>query len=226
MYYCKHCNKKYENPKSVASHTKWCKENPNKQTPFKEINIKCDVRTKINESINKDLNLIEKRRITLINLYATGKLKSPIGKSLTKEGEVLRRKKISQSMKNNPDAGGLRKGAGHGIKGTYKGHYCDSTWELAWVIYHIDKSIKFTRNKEGFEYVYLEKTYKYYPDFIINDVYYEIKGRRSYNDLDEKSKAKISNFKKPLVVLYQNDMQHILEYVINTYGTNFTLLYE
>lgn len=39
------------------------------------------------------------------------------GKAGTEEREIIRRKKISETMKKNPKAGGLRKGSGRGIKG-------------------------------------------------------------------------------------------------------------
>ena len=39
--------------------------------------------------------------------------------------------------------GGKRHGSGRGKKGWYKGYYCDSTWELAWVIYQLDHGVKF-----------------------------------------------------------------------------------
>ena len=50
---------------------------------------------------------------------------------------------------------------------------------LAWVIYNLDHDIQFKRNFKAFEYLYENKIHKYYPDFIIDDVYYEIKGRLS-----------------------------------------------
>lgn len=129
-------------------------------------------------------------------------------------------------MKKNPKAGGLRKGSGRGRKGKYKGYWCDSTWELAWIIYNIDHNIQFERNSKGFEYIYENETHKYYPDFIANGVYYEIKGRRSYKSLDAKTKAKINSFNKELKILYQNEMKPILKYVIDKYGEDFYRLYD
>ena len=50
-------------------------------------------------------------------------------------------------MKKNPLSGGLRHGSGRGKKGWYKGYWCDSTWELAWVIYQLDNGKVPVRNK-------------------------------------------------------------------------------
>jgi hypothetical protein len=148
------------------------------------------------------------------------------GVSSTKEGEEERRKKISDSMKKNPLSGGLRKGSGRGKKGWYKGYWCDSTWELAWVIYQIEHQVLFKRNKEGFEYFFQNKKNKYYPDFVIDDNYYEIKGRRCFENLDDRNKSKILQFNKKLIVLYEKDMKIFIDYVIDKYGQDYYRLYE
>ena len=143
----------------------------------------------------------------------------------SEEREMERRRKISNSMKKNPLGGGLRKGSGRGKKGWYKNHFCDSTWELAWVIYHLEKDISFKRNIEYFEYEFKGKIKKYYPDFIIKDIYYEIKGRREYKDLDDQTRDKIDQFKGNLKVLFQKDMKPYLDYAISKYGKDFHKLY-
>jgi hypothetical protein len=100
-------------------------------------------------------------------------------------------------------------------------YWCDSTWELAWVIYQIEHNIEFVRNKEGFEYEYENKKFKYYPDFILCNTYVEIKGW-----LSDKDKEKIKQFKGKLIVLEETDMNYIFEYVKTKYGNNFKNLYE
>lgn len=148
------------------------------------------------------------------------------GRSLTKEGEEKRIKKISESMKNHPNGGGYRRGSGRGKKGFYKGIWCDSSWELSWVIYHIDNKIPFERNQYGFEYTYNNEKHLYYPDFISDGKYYEIKGRKNYESLDKKTKEKINSFDGELIVLYEKDMKYYLNYSISMYGKNFVNLYE
>ena len=50
------------------------------------------------------------------------------GCASTQEKEALRRKRISESMKANPKAGGKRTGSGRGKKGWFNGIFCDSTY--------------------------------------------------------------------------------------------------
>lgn len=118
-------------------------------------------------------------------------------------------------------SGGYKPGSGRGKQGWYKGYWCDSSWELAWVIYNLDHGIQFVRNKKSFEYTFENRIFKYYPDFIINNTYYEIKGR-----LDEKYETKIQNFPFELKILFKSDLAPVFEYVHKKYGKDFLKLYE
>lgn len=142
------------------------------------------------------------------------------------EKEKERKSKISSTMRKNPSSGGLRKGSGRGKKGWFKGFWCDSSWELAWVIYNIDHNFDFKRNQIGFEYEYEGKIRKYYPDFLMMGTFYEIKGRRSFEKMDEENKEKIRQFKNNLVILYEKQMKPYLNYVTEKYGKDFVTLYE
>jgi hypothetical protein len=117
--------------------------------------------------------------------------------------------------------GGYRKGSGNGKHGWYKNYWCDSSYELAFVIYNIEHDIPFSRNKQGFEYEWNEKKLLYYPDFMICGEYIEIKGYWS-----EQHAAKIKAFPHKLLILFKEDMQFMLDYVILKYGKNFITLYE
>lgn len=109
----------------------------------------------------------------------------------------------------------------------YKGYWCDSSWELAFIIYHLDHNISFKRNKQGFKYTFEEQTYQYYPDFIYEDgTYIEIKGRKKFEDLDKKNKAKINQFNKSLAVFFEKDMENIIYYCKKFYGRDFIKLYK
>lgn len=109
----------------------------------------------------------------------------------------------------------------HGKRGFYKGFHCDSSYELAFVIYHLENNIPFCRNIEGFEYKWNGTVRKYYPDFILNGEYIEIKGW-----MNDRDKEKIKSFTKPIRVLLRKDMDYIFDYVINKYGKDFIRLYE
>jgi hypothetical protein len=135
-----------------------------------------------------------------------------LGKHLSKE----HKKKLSNS------AGGFKRGGGRGTYGWYKGYWCDSSWELAWVIYNLEHDIKFERNTQGFEYEFECQRFKYYPDFKMEcGSYEEVKGW-----LDEKNKAKIAQFNGILKVLGKREIEPYLNYVVGKYGKDFVSLYE
>ena len=148
--------------------------------------------------------------------YKRGEL---TGKAFKSEDEIARRKRISESMKLR-GAGGYRKGSGRGKKGWYKGFFCDSTYELAYVIYCLDHDISIKRNTEKRSYVYQGVERNYIPDFIVNGVLVEIKG---YNTDQWKAKMRDN---PDVQVYYENDLKDVFSYVKSKYGKNFDQLYE
>lgn len=102
--------------------------------------------------------------------------------------------------------------------GTYQGIHCDSSWELAFLVYHLDHNITIKRNTELFEYTYETSVHKYIPDFIIDGEYYEIKG--FYDDVVY---AKCEQFptNKVLHMIDSNNVGTYLEYAESRYGSNF-----
>lgn len=147
-------------------------------------------------------------------------------KNKIKNGEIIPHmlgKKLTPEtiLKLKEKCGGIRKGAGRGIKGWYKNYWCDSTWELAFVIYNLDHNIKFKRNNISFEYLYENKLHKYYPDFILDDgTYIEIKGF-----LDKKSKEKIKQFPHKLNIIF--DISTYLKYITDKYNcTRIETMYD
>jgi len=117
-------------------------------------------------------------------------------------------------------SGGYRKGSGVGKKGWYKGYWCDSTYELAWVVYNLDHNNHFTRNIKKYEYFWNNKKRTYTPDFIKDGEIIEIKGY-----LDEVSDLKVKLIPN-LKILFKEDLLQEFEYVEGKYGKNFTYLYE
>ena len=103
------------------------------------------------------------------------------------------------------------------------GSKCDSSWELAWVIYNLDHGLIFLKNTIRFQYTYDNKIRNYIPDFFIpaTNTYVEIKGYRS-----AQFDAKVAEFPHSLVVVYENDMLDILQYVVTKHGKEFTALYD
>jgi hypothetical protein len=141
-------------------------------------------------------------------------------------GEIGKSYKYKKDQKYHKEcwlrvSGGIRKGSSRGKSGWYKGYWCDSSYELAYLIYCLDYDIKIERNKEGFEYVYEDKKHLFYPDFIVNGKYVEIKNFKS-----ELTDAKISYFTNEITVIYKVDMCLYLEYAINKHGKSFISVYE
>jgi hypothetical protein len=118
-------------------------------------------------------------------------------------------------------SGGIRQGSGRGKSGWYKGYWCDSSYELAYLIYNLDNDIDIKRNKEGFKYLFLGKIRKFYPDFIVNGNYVEIKNYHS-----DFTDSKISQFPYNIEVIYKEEIQFYLSYARNRYTKDFISLYE
>lgn len=118
--------------------------------------------------------------------------------------------------------GGFKEGSVKNYKsGWFKGIHCDSSWELAFLIYHFDKNIKVERCKEVRHYIDVNgNKHEFHPDFVINGQIYEIKGLQDINYINK------FNYNRDIKFLFKKDIQIYLDYVINTYGDSFTNLYE
>jgi hypothetical protein len=214
-YICKKCKRKFLKNSSKINHEKTCRGD---QLTVKERRLK-----------SKRYSLEEKREHIRQGLIKAAKEGRITGKASTPEKEELRKKRISITGKLNPNCGGLRKGSGRGKKGYYKGIWCDSSWELAWVIYNLEHNIEFKRNWNKFEYQFNNELHFYIPDFILsNNNYIEIKGRRKIEDLTEKEIIKINTFKKNnnLNILFEKEIKPYIDYVINKYGYDYIQLYD
>lgn len=124
------------------------------------------------------------------------------------------KKETIELMKKN--SGGYRKGSGRGKSGWYKGYWCDSTYELCWLIYQLDNGKTPIRITESYDYFYNNEKHSYHPDFLLNDIIYEIKGYETKQDIE---KYKSVDDKK-LVIIRSVDMKFIFEYIEKMYKTN------
>lgn len=104
-------------------------------------------------------------------------------------------------------------------RGYYKGIWCDSSWELAYLIYMFDHGFKVERNYKAKQYIFENRVYNFYPDFNIDGKLYEIKGFYT-----PKNKAKKEQV-KDVIFLDNKDMKPIIEYVISKYGKDYISLY-
>ena len=126
---------------------------------------------------------------------------------------------LSKALKAK--SGGLRPNAYKKYKsGIYHGIHCDSSYELAFIIYCEEHNIKVERNKKFLTYIFNNQEFKYYPDFIIENKLYEIKGY-------ENEKAKAKHEQHPEVIYLDKDkMKKYLKYVQEKYGKDFIKLYD
>lgn len=200
---CKWCDREFARNCNVVTHEKYyCSKNPDsvKIAPWNKGETK-----ETNESVKKYAEALK------------GKAPSNGGRASTKEGEELRKIKISDAMKKNPNAGGYREGSGRGKKGWFNGIYCDSSWELAFVYYHMINNIPIIRvSKTDFrEYLFEGRIRKYFPDFIVNDTIYEIKGFQTPQSIAK------SEQNPDIKVLLLDEIKPYLDFVISKYGSKF-----
>ena len=76
------------------------------------------------------------------------------------------------------------------------------------------------RNYDFLEYVYEGKTFKFYPDFLVNGSLKEIKGFYTPKNKEKKEQCKTVEF------IDKNKIKPYLSYVIDKYGKDFTYLYD
>ena len=209
-YKCPHCHKEYSK-KGISTHI-WRSHGDGVNHTPKTGMVKG--RTPWNKGLTvNDSDILRGTQKKLLDGYRTGEYTPPfLGKKHKPETIRL--------LKEN--AGGYRKGSGRGKGGWYKNHWCDSTYELCWLIYQLDHNKTPIRNKKGYEYIYEGKVYKYYPDFILDDKIYEIKG---YETNKDKLKYK-SVLDKELIILRKKDLEGVFEYINNKYSKDHLSLYD
>ena len=186
--YCKYCGKECKNLNSLKQHEIRCKENPN--------HITNKGNTKPHTSWNKGLTKETDDRVKQQGQTFSNRVKAGIITSV----------------------GGFRESA---VKGCYKyGYYknirCDSSWELAFVVFNIEHNIPIKRNIRKFEYFIDGKKHIFIPDFVVNETeIIEIKGKQDSN-------WKIKQLSYPNIkFIFREDIKKYLEYVITKYGKNF-----
>jgi len=111
---------------------------------------------------------------------------------------------------------------GHGLRGWKYGIPCSSLYELVYVIYCKENSIPIIRNKKYFTYEEDGVLKRYYPDFIINNEFVEIKGFH-VKTVDLKTKAVLASG-YPIKVLYLEDLKFCFDYVYDKYKVNYDSL--
>ena len=139
------------------------------------------------------------------------------GEEIGKEQRINKSKKMTEKCHNGEIIPNFKKAR----YGWYQRIWCDSSWELAWIVYNLDHEIEFERNRKRFPYTYDDEKHNWVPDFKIGDTYIEIKGQITKCDL-----AKWEYFPESLTVIGPKEIQPYLNYVTGKYGKDFTRLYE
>ena len=190
--------------------------------------ISDELKNKISESCkNSEKVKIANRIINENRKNRNGKGRNPISEFICLHcGEKGVDKKYKKNRKYHADcwlkiSGGIKKGSSRGKYGWYNGYWCDSSYELAYVIYCLEHNVKIERNTKGYEYYFKEKNHTYYPDFIVNGKLMEIKNYRS-----ELTEAKLKCVNEDIDILYRDTMKPYLDYVKNKYGKDFIKLYK
>ena len=210
MHVCVYCQKTFSNKGGLGSHRPFCKLNPERVQRPKSPNAHPKKgSTNWAKGLTKDTDSRIKAK--------PHRLGKRFGASLN--GHTAETKERLSVVAKSRNLGGYVKGSGRGKKGWYNGIFCDSSWELVYVIYCLDHNIQIVRNTDCLLYEYNGQTRKYIPDFIVDDMYVEIKGY-----ITEQWLAKLE-YNKNVKVLYEKDLQPVFEYVINKYGKDFIKLY-
>lgn len=217
---CKFCNKECKNDNSLRNHERLCKENPmRQQSSFKKYNTQR--RGQIRTGIYEKCECTFCQRI-FMNKCAKTFHERFCFKNPNKEVKLVSeetKKKIGEASKKR-GAGGYEVGklGGNGKRGYYKGLYCMSSWELAFVVYHLEQGCAVEQCKEHFEYEMDGKKHLYTPDFKIGNVYYEIK---NWHRPDTDFKIKSFPKDKKLILIEGSQNKIYLDFVKTKYGTKF-----
>lgn len=88
-------------------------------------------------------------------------------------------------------------------------------------MWNLDHGKEIVRNTEDFPYTLYNKTLYYRPDFIVDGVYYEVKGV-----LDGRSKRKLDQFIYPIERIGLREIKPYIKYAKEKYGVRYYELLE
>lgn len=201
---CQYCERECENSNSYKQHSVRCKLNPNRIVVVRSPNA----------GTKKGRVPWNKGKTGVQSAWNKGM----VGVKGTPHTDLVK-KRLSEVAKTR-NLGGYVEGSGRGKKGSYHGIFCDSSWELAYVIYCLEHNIDIQRNTEIRKYIWEGKERNYIPDFIVDFQLIEIKG---YNSPQWEAKL---NSNPDVKVLYKDDLKEVFRYVKEKYGKDFIKLYQ
>lgn len=114
--------------------------------------------------------------------------------------------------------------------GLYKGIPCDSSWELAFLLWAEICGYTARRSTTKLSYIYKNRSRNYEPDFELTDGetvwVVEIKGRTNDPQWRAKEKSLKSVYKERAIVLGPSEMRRIIHVVEEHIGKGWENLYE
>lgn len=109
--------------------------------------------------------------------------------------------------------------------GYHKEIYCASSWELAFLIYNLDLGKEIKRCELTFKYEIEGEEHLYFPDFIMDGIIYEVKGRE-LDDVALKTQAVIDAGYK-IELIRRKEINPIIKSIKEKYGIkDITQLYD
>lgn len=212
---CQFCNTIWKNRNSLCNHERQCKANPNAQLSYFNVYNNLPGHIAWNKGLTKETD----ERMARVS-------EAHLGTSKPMSEETKQKLSASITLAYAEGRLGTRL---HRLKhdrnyyGTYKGFECDSSYELAFIVYCLDHDITVSRNNDYFMYTFDGIKHKYFPDFVVDDQYIEIKGR-----VQEQDKAKWQQFPKDktLKIIAGNAIKKYIKYCKETYGSHFVELYD
>lgn len=212
---------------SVLSAKKTNKEEKNKKISEKSKNKKSPIKGKHyennklvanSEERNKEL-FVERKKICKYcgkEFIIDEKIKKGYVKNYNFCSDECKHLFFSELAKKSKFGGYVKNSIKSHKSGTYKGIHCDSSWELAYLVFCLEHDIEIKRCNEKREYIINGVVKNYFPDFIINkNQIIEIKG---YHD-DISKQKQLCN--PDIKFVFKNDLIGIIKYVTEKYGKNF-----
>lgn len=182
-YICPICNKEYSK-KGIFTHI-WRKHT--KEGLEFDPNKSYEKGTKVvwNKGLTKETDeRVKKCSETYSKNAKLGLHKKPVAKNIESWKKNISIG-INKAIQNSPDSYN-----GHFNRGFVKEYIYNNikllgTWELKFAIWCDKNNIKWIKNKDYFEYFYLNKSHKYFPDFYLPEFneYVEIKGYKTIKDV-------------------------------------------
>lgn len=165
------------------------------------------------KNIPKRKAVLVKKECVFCNLNFEVPNKSKYRKTCSKE-----------CLKEHRSKNNARQGT-YGKCGYYKGVFCGSTWELAFLVFNLDKGNDIKRCELTFKYNLEDGGHTYFPDFIMDNIIYEVKGRE-YGSLVEKNES-VKEAGYEIVMIKKKEINPIIKIVKESYKVkNLVDLYD